>query len=115
MFYTQYRRPEKQPEVLGGEVLVEREGYVPAKEQIEGMFMAGRRLVAGRGYFEFPPEGEIPEDYQDPTRDPNFDMADASQMTQNLLTKSAKGVENESDSVNEPAVVGEREETPEES
>nr|QJB20377.1 MAG: hypothetical protein [Microvirus sp.] len=86
-FYTQYKRPEKSPEVLGGPVLVEQEGYIPAKEQIESMFTAGRRLMAGRGYFEFGPEGEIPDDYQDPTRDPNFDRADASQIEHELLTR----------------------------
>ena len=48
-FYTQCLRPEKKvKEAGGGKVVVERAGYIPAKERIEAMIMAGRRLVDSR-------------------------------------------------------------------
>lgn len=77
-FYTQYVRPAKEKflERNSGEKLIERQGYVPAKKKIEGMILAGQRLVQVRNdQYDF--DGDVPDDYADPTRDRDFDQLDA--------------------------------------
>ena len=79
MFYTKSVRPERCKEVNAGPPLVERSGYVPAKVRIENMMLAGQRLVESRNVrYDF--DGDVDEYFDDPTRSPGFDMADASQM-----------------------------------
>lgn len=60
-----------------GELLVETAGYIPADVKIESMIDAGQRLVQFRSGYEFEPDEEVPEDYLDNTRNPNYDLADA--------------------------------------
>lgn len=80
-FYTIYDRPEKSPEINSGEILVEKAGYEPAKNKIERMIIAGRRLQDFRRHqFDFQPGEEIDETFIDPTRNPAFDPSDAFQM-----------------------------------
>lgn len=58
---------------------VEKSGYIPAKKRIENMMIAGQRLVASRNQLYDDPTG-MDEDIQiDVTRNPGYDMADASQ------------------------------------
>lgn len=65
-----------------GEILVETAGYISAKERITNIMLAGQRLENYRkGRFDFDDEKSVDPDFHDPTRDPGFDMADASQMT----------------------------------
>lgn len=73
-----YRTP---PEINNGETLVETAGYIPAQKKIENMILAGQRLVDYRKSqnYDFA-DGKIDEDFMDPTRSPNFDLADATQM-----------------------------------
>lgn len=98
-----YGKRERFLEPGGGEKITEQAGYVPPKIQIENMIMAGQRLNAARAeMYDFPPGEEVDENYSDPTRDPGFDVADASQMLSNLEEKkreSDKNLEKEKKSV----------------
>lgn len=98
-FSTPYqeKRFKTPPEVNSGETLVETAGYISAQKRIENMILAGQRLVDYRkGQFDFP-DGQIDESFQDPTRSPNFDLADATQ-----LQMQAEASLNASQTVQEP-------------
>lgn len=77
--YTHWERPNKKPfyEKEDKTTLVEVAGYIPAKQRIENLILAGERLVAWRKeQFDFN-DGEIDEDFEDPTRSKNYDIVDA--------------------------------------
>lgn len=100
-FSTPYQdnRFKTPPEVNSGETLVEKAGYEPAKIKIENMILAGQRLSDYRkSQYDF--EGEIDEDFIDPTRSPNFDLADATQLQMqteaNLIASQTAPVKPES-------------------
>lgn len=81
-FTTPYQenRFKTPPEKNCGITKVEKVGYVSSQKRIESMIQAGQRLADYRKQqFDFP-DGEIIEDYEDPTRMSNFDLSDASQM-----------------------------------
>ncbi|MDR0709336.1 MAG: hypothetical protein LBF77_04640 [Spirochaetaceae bacterium] len=79
-----------------GESKVEKAGYISAEEQIRSLMRAGAVLRDfRRSAYEFPPGQEVPDDYFDPTREPNFDRVDADRLVDELdskmrLTKAAK-------------------------
>lgn len=74
--YEKYSQPEKN----SGETLVEKAGYISAQKRIENMILAGQRLVDYRkSQFDFP-DGEIDEDFNDPTRVKSFDLAEATEL-----------------------------------
>lgn len=76
--YTHYKRPPRAYQPHGGKVLLERQGYVSAKDRIEAILEAGKRLIMTRGeQFDFKEGEEIDEDYYDPTRSKAYDMVDA--------------------------------------
>lgn len=76
--YTHYKRPPRAYQPHGGKVLLERQGYVSAKDRIEAIMEAGKRLIMTRGeQFDFKEGEEIDEDYYDPTRSKGYDMVDA--------------------------------------
>lgn len=76
--YTKYQRPEKMPEVNSGEILTE-QNYLNTNQQINSMIRAGERLVMARQEeFDMLNGEEKFETF--PTRDADFDMADASQI-----------------------------------
>lgn len=78
-YYTKDKRPEKKPEINLDDPIVETAGYRSAEVQINEMLMAGQRLVDYRKQrYEFGGDEVVPADYEDPTRRPGFDMADAS-------------------------------------
>ena len=78
-FKTQYSGNTTKPEKNHGERLVETAGYIPAQVRIENMMLAGRRLAEARKeLYDFPAGVEPDESLSDPTRSPNFDLADAS-------------------------------------
>lgn len=59
----------------------EQAGYIPPQIQIENMLLAGHRLAdARRDMYDFTSADEIDEDAYDPTRQGNFDLADATRM-----------------------------------
>ena len=104
-FQGKYRRAELPDEFNSGERLTESAGYVPAKVRIEQMIDAGRRLVdyrRGENY-DFP-EGDPPEGFvPDPTRDPGFDMADASRIARDAGKRIKERRNAEKDKNKEPA------------
>lgn len=76
--YTKYERPEKNPEVNSGEIITE-QNYLNTNQQINSMIRAGERLVMARKEeFDMLNGEEKFETF--PTRDADFDMADASQI-----------------------------------
>lgn len=65
-------------EVNDGPELVETQGYVPAKKQIEDMIYAGERLAAARSEaYDYASQDMDDGVTMDPTRSPGFDLADA--------------------------------------
>ncbi len=88
--YTKWRRPSPDPEINNGKKITETQSYVPPKTQIMNMILAGERLEADRmGRYDFETEKDIDPLFRDPTRDPMFDIAQASQLdrvaSENLL------------------------------
>ena len=76
--YTKYERPAKMPEVNSGEIITE-QNYLNTNQQINSMIRAGERLVLARQEeFDMLNGEEKFETF--PTRESNFDMADASQI-----------------------------------
>lgn len=64
------------------------QSYVPPNILIEQMIAAGQRLEDYRGeLYDFQNDEEIDWDYQDPTRNPGYDPADASEMLIELAKK----------------------------
>ena len=82
MFQTQYNRAKhaRNRRVNSGEILVETAGYVSTEKRITNMILAGQRLVESRRT-QYDLEGDYEsEDIDlDPTRDPGYDLADATQ------------------------------------
>jgi hypothetical protein len=80
-FNTKYGRPKYEGEYNNGQSNVEKAGYIPPKIQIENLINAGKRLIEHRkNMYDFD-EGVADDDnFTDPTRDPGFDMADASRL-----------------------------------
>lgn len=82
-FATKYNRPVSKPEFNDGQSKTETAGYVPPKVQIEQMIMAGYRLNQYRQEaYDFKDGDDVGEDVYDPTRGPNFDLADASMLAE---------------------------------
>lgn len=79
--YDNYHRPNTEHEKGGGKSTVEPGGSLPVRIQIEQMLTAGRRLKEQRAsMFDFNEGEEVDENAPvDPTRNPNFDLADATQ------------------------------------
>ena len=91
LFMTRYKRPDPVYEEGGGELLVETAGYIPPKKQIEQFMLAGKRLEASRReLFDFA-DGKDTGEF-DPTRSPNFDMADASQLLNPAAERVREGI-----------------------
>lgn len=89
-FFTPFKRIRQQSEYNRGELITEQAGYIPPQRQIEGMIAAGVRLEEFRKSqsFDFNEGDQIDEDFEDVTRRPGFDPADASQMQHSLRAKS---------------------------
>lgn len=79
MFYTHHKRPDRVLEPGGGKRITEAAGYIPADKQIEAFMLAGQRLAAARKELYDFSDGVEDESFYDPTRSPNYDLADASQ------------------------------------
>ena len=86
-FQTKYDRTPYKGEKNSGELITEQAGYVPADVKILNMIEAGERLRDSRLGYEFEDEQSVPNDYFDPTRDPGFDMADATSMSAEILQR----------------------------
>lgn len=104
-FQTKYSRKEfsKTYEKGGGKRMVETAGYIPAKQRIENMIMAGQRLaLARKELYDF--DGEVDENFEDPTRRPGYDLADAFQDNEKvkIRLKNAKKEQIEKKEVSPP-------------
>lgn len=85
--FTKHKRPSHVTEKVYGKKIVETAGYISPKKQIENLIMAGERLEAYRsGMYDFP-EGKIDEYFDDPTRDPDFDISDASALDRSVYNR----------------------------
>ena len=88
--YTARKRPAKVLEVNDGESLVETAGYISAEQRITNMMLAGQRLVESRRVM-YDLQGEYNDatihEFSDPTRSPNYDLADA---TQDAMSTNAR-------------------------
>lgn len=83
--YTNLNPPPPKPDRTGGKNFTETAGYVSTKRRIEEMIQAGERLVQARQeQFDFMDEVDMDEQDPDPTRQPGFDLADASMIAQDL-------------------------------
>lgn len=67
-------------EINDGETLVEPAGYIPAKVQIESFIEAGRRLNESRKQEFYDINSDQDDEEFVPTREPGFDLADASNL-----------------------------------
>lgn len=84
--YNRYRQP---PEYNRGELITEQAGYISPQRQIESMIAAGIRLEDYRmsQVYDFNDSNQVDEDYEDVTRRPGFDPADASQIANSLRAR----------------------------
>lgn len=89
-FQTKYLRVKKKGEINSGKRITEQSGYIPAKEKIEEMIFAGQRLnIARDKQYDFNGE-KIDEDFDDPTRRPGYDMAEASMEIRRIRSRMAE-------------------------
>jgi len=80
-FRTSYSRTHSKGEPGGGQIVVERKGYISNKVRIENMMLAGQRLIDYRKEkYDFSDGEEIDEMFIDPTRKKSFDLAEATQL-----------------------------------
>ena len=87
-FQTPYKLFPFEGEINSGEILVETAGYVSAQQRIESIMLAGQRLVESRReMYDYDTEDDLDEDRYPVTRDPGFDLADATQITLDLQRK----------------------------
>lgn len=86
-FATKYEPAKSKPEKNLEPTKTEKVGYIPPKVQIERMIQAGVRLNEFRKGYEFEKESDVPTDYVDVTRNPNFDLADATQVRETVADK----------------------------
>ena len=69
------------PEKTGGPSHISLSGYEPLEAKINNMILAGERLLADRSkMYNFQEGEEVDWSYDDPTREPGFDMADGFQL-----------------------------------
>lgn len=80
--YNRFNRPPRTLEKGGGKVLVDKAGYVSGMKRIEAIMNAGQRLVEARREEYDSSDGSEPE--LDPTRNPGFDLADATSIARPL-------------------------------
>lgn len=96
MFYSITNKPVATPEIFDKEKIVDDTGFVTAEKQIFSLIQAGARLKSIRSeQFDFP-DGNIDESFIDPTRETNFDLADASQILNGITPVQP---ENEEDNI----------------
>ena len=80
-FDTKYERKLDKGEDISPESKTEQAGYIPPQVQIERMMMSGAALNNyRREQYDFGSEDEIDDTVSVPVRDPNFDLADGTQL-----------------------------------
>ena len=72
----------------GRETITNQTGYIPLSMQLARLEAAGQQLSAYRAEnYDFPPGVIVDDELQDPTRRPDYDMADASTALRDLERK----------------------------
>nr|WAE43368.1 MAG: hypothetical protein [Microviridae sp.] len=85
--YSAFHHPVSPGEEGSRESMTE-QVYIPLKDQVDEMLLAGRQLEAYRKeLYHFQPGEEVNEDFEDPTLHPSFDAADASVERARLIGK----------------------------
>lgn len=96
LYQTHYNRALRLPEQGSPERIVETAGYMTNKQKIEAIINAGKRLVDYRKeQYDFDDQ-HVDDDFIDPTRSKNFDLADAtilSRQAQSRLRAQQKAYE----------------------
>lgn len=89
-FGTKYVRTKDTGEVNSGEIITNKVLMFNAEQIVSDMMRAGVRLINHRALnqnTDFKADEEVPADYIDPTRNKNFDMADATALENHLDNK----------------------------
>lgn len=76
---SRYNTVHASPETCNQKSKTQKTGYIPAKQRVENLMLAGQRLKEYRNEQYDWPDGNIDENYIDPTRRKGYDLADASQ------------------------------------
>lgn len=88
-FRTPYNAGEPTGEINSGEIIVETAGYVSADQRITNLIRAGQRLEESRrAYYDYMPGDDLNEDRYDPTRDKDFDIVDAQNLSNTIKPKA---------------------------
>lgn len=75
---THYHRFIAPLKFQSDEIITERAGYIDTRRQVESIINAGKQLVAYReAYYDSDENGNLPEGFDDPTREPGYDRIDA--------------------------------------
>jgi len=83
-FNTPYIRTQSPGEIPGTVRIVETTGYRSTKQQVAEYMAAGLQLQNYRNQmYDFESEDKVDEDYEDRTRSPGYDPADATQDLRN--------------------------------
>jgi hypothetical protein len=89
-FGTKYVREKDIGEINSGEIITNKVLMFNAQQIVSDMMRAGVRLMNHRALnqnADFKADEEVPDDYIDPTRNKNFDMADATALENHLNNK----------------------------
>lgn len=87
-FNTSTNHTKSKPEINSGELITEQAGYIPLEAQLNRLTAAGIQLHEYRKeMYDFGYDEHIPANAEDPTRAPNYDMADASTALRDLEAK----------------------------
>lgn len=100
MFNNKYNRTFVETgEVNSGEIITEKYGFINTERQIKNMMLSGERLYRARAQmFDLQEGDDFDENYPlDPTRSPNFDLADASRLKEELDVRMAEKSRNNKD------------------
>lgn len=76
MFTTRYNSIPFEGEVNSGEIKIDPGGYVPLQQQIENMTIRANQNITDD--YDYAPGVDI-DTYDDPTLEPDYDVADAHQ------------------------------------
>lgn len=88
-FRTPYTAGDPTGEINSGELIVEIAGYISAETRINNLIRAGQRLEENRrAYYDYMPGDDINEDRYDPTRDKDFDIVDAQNLSNAIKPKA---------------------------
>lgn len=88
-FRTPYNAGEPTGEINSGEIIIETAGYVSAEDRITSLLLAGKRLEESRkAMYDYMPDDDLNEDRYDPTRDKDFDIVDAQNLSNSIKPKA---------------------------